>query len=133
LNDAVWRGNRLPCQQFCPYDLLAHVIARANAIRQFRQDGPPTGSQLASLLFENSVCVSLQSEFSNDQIESSALLSSGCGTEPISDQRILPWRFAVCEPAYIHANFTLPPCRLSALLKHADGHQECLFIGEDRK
>jgi hypothetical protein len=29
----------------------------------------------ASLLFENSVWVSLQSEFSNDQVENSALLS----------------------------------------------------------
>jgi hypothetical protein len=26
-------------------DLLAHVIARANAIRQFLQYGPPAGSQ----------------------------------------------------------------------------------------
>jgi hypothetical protein len=77
--------------------------------------GPPTGSQLASLLFENSVCVSLQSEFSNDQIENSALLSNGRGTEPISDQRILPWRFAACELAYIHSNFSLPLCRLLAL------------------
>jgi hypothetical protein len=56
-------------------DLLAHGIARANAIRQLLQYGSPAGSQQARLLFKISVWVSLQSEFSNDQVENSALLS----------------------------------------------------------
>ncbi|MCK1512971.1 hypothetical protein IVB22_10355 [Bradyrhizobium sp. 190] len=48
-----------------------------------------------------SVWVSLQSEFSNDQVENS--FQSDCGTDAMSDQRILRWRFAVCEVVYIRS------------------------------
>jgi hypothetical protein len=51
-------------------DLLAHVIARANAIRQFLQYGSFAAGQ--ACYSKISVWVSLQSEFSNDQVENSA-------------------------------------------------------------
>jgi hypothetical protein len=38
-------------------DLLAHVIARANPIRQFLQYGSPAGSQQARLQFKTSAWI----------------------------------------------------------------------------
>jgi hypothetical protein len=87
---------------------------RANAIRQFLQYGPATGSQLGQPVFVIAFGVSLQSELSKDQIENSPLLANGCGTDPIADQRILRWRFGVCELVHIHSNVFLPLCRLLA-------------------
>lgn len=113
-------------------ELLAHAIALANAIRQLLQYGPPTGSQLGQLVCRNSVWVWRQSEFSKDQIENSALLSSGCGTDPISDQRILRWGFAVCELVYIHSNYFLPLCRLLALRRIAPERPQRPLLEESR-
>jgi hypothetical protein len=48
-------------------DLPAHVIARANAIRKFLRMIRAAGSQQA--------WISLQSEFSNNEVENGALLS----------------------------------------------------------
>jgi len=87
------------------------MLLRANAIRQFLQYGPATGSQLGQPVFVIAFGVSLQSELSKDQIENSPLLANGCGTDPIADQRILRWRFGVCELVHIHSNVFLPLCR----------------------
>ena len=71
----------------------------------------------ASLLFKIGVWVSLQSEFSNDQVENS--FQSDCGAGAISHHRILRRRFAVCELAYIHSKRFLAGVALVGTIRAA--------------
>jgi hypothetical protein len=83
-------------------DLLAHVIARANAIRQIVQYGPRVGSRQGKPAIQKiCVWVSRQCRFSNDQFENRAVFKSGCEAGAISEQTIRRWRLAVCELLYI--------------------------------
>jgi hypothetical protein len=68
----------------------------------------------ARLLFKKiGVWPPRNSGFSNDQVENS--FQSDCGTGAMLDQRILRWRFALCDLVHIHSTRFRALCRLLAL------------------
>jgi hypothetical protein len=87
------------------------------------------GSRQASLLFRNGS----QSEFSNDRLRTAGCFQNSCGTDAISDQSILRWRFAICELVYSHSKRFLAGMSLLAPLRLAGVSWETPLTGIDWK
>lgn len=72
---------------------------------------------------KTSVWILLQLEFSNDQVENS--FHSDCGANAISDQRILRWRFAVCELVYTRSKRFSAGMSLVGTFRTSQAMQQC--------
>ena len=109
-------------------DLLAHVIARANAIRQLLQYGSPAGSQQARLLFKNKR-LGLTAIWVLERPGREQCAAFKTAAEPTRFQikgycggalRYVNWLTSA-------QNVSLPVCRLSAVLRHGDRSDDVRF------
>src|SRR6266567_2481749 len=135
-NNALWRSNRPPCQQFGPRQPFLRMLWRVlNTIRQIASVWSASRFAAGSACYPNKAFwVSRQSRFSNDQVENATrCVLTAAELTRYGIKGYCGRGVAICEPVYIRRNiFFLPVCRLLAFAKCGPAVKRPL-VGVDRK